>query len=1365
MGSVTALAMDVITEKSGHQVTPCAVSVCITPAAPSPLPIPYPVLATAAEGLSDTALRTKVSGSPVATVGSVFKGCHGNEPGTLKEVVSLNTGGPCFIIMGAPVVLCELGMMGITGSACISNKAPTPGANGTASGAGGAGGGGGAGAGGGAAPDGPGGPSGPANGGGGGGGSNSGAGGGTGGPGGRASGADAPPGSSSGPPDQHQCQGGHPVDLVTGAVVDIALDIDLPGLIPLTFMRRYSSARFRHTHASLGAGWVNDFEQRIEAGERSHTLFAGDGRTIHFEPIAVGQSTFHRRERMTLMREGATDFRMADAKNGLVTRFRALVADGASQVLSVSDAYGNSVDYGYSAGKLDSVRDTAGRVVVVRWRGSRIIRLEVVVGNSVELWVDYEYTDDGNLAAACNALGHADEYEYDGYGRMVAATTKNGARFQYAYDSDSGRCARTWGPQGVYALELEYDSTGRRTFVHGEESRIIEWADLPGYARRESLLDGTVLEEAAYDDDGFLIAKVNGAGEGTKYWFDAEGHEVRRVDPTGGVTAFDIDAYGCPARRVEPNGNVTTLVYDDKRALLRATHPNGKVYALTRDDKGRLVRVQDERGDLRQYEYDAQHNLGAEIDTRGSRRTFSHDALGRATAETDALGRVTRIDRDRLGRPTLLRRADGTTVQRTFDGMGNIVREVDPVGAVTELSWTAMGKIAKLIDPSGRAYSFAYTSQERLAKVLNPLGESFLFKYDETGSVVETKAFDNRVTKYRRDLAQRIACIESADTTSKTFQYDRCGRLLSEQASDGTSTTFRRDSMGRVMEATLADVDAAGKPHRHTTLFERDAIGQILTERQGDRVVRFAYDIDGYTIERVLFEGSTTRWSFDREGSLATVEHGGRSFGFERDAAGREIRRTDGRGAFAVDHVFDAVDKLIEQRAIGPRAADGVAEVLAERRYQHDASGRVTRIDDATWGATSYRYDTAGRLLQDAHDDQRRAFSYDPASSLVSALDRLDGAGGGKRWKVGPGNRLNETEQYHYSYDKCGRRTAKRHKKTGEVTDYAWDIRNRLREVRLPNKQRIAMDYDAFGRRSRKVVSSTGARQPVVTEFVWHHDQLCADMEASRGVRVFVHHPNGGHPLLQAEKGEVFHVVANQVGQPRELIDAAGRVAWAARHDAWGRVLEERWDETGEKSRGYRVRSPFQLLGQYEDQETGLAITRYRFFDPEVGRWLSPDPLGIRGGLNLQAFDGTPTLDVDPLGLSTGGGNPHNHPPWTNPDGSVRYPPNDGFESRAPNTLQPGHVIDRYGGRVGPDGRFTDTGRYVADDGTPYGERALPAGTDQRPYRRYEVVRPIPVESGPASPWFGEPGGGTQHHLPPGGVDSLLASGHIREVP
>src|SRR5512133_2788631 len=151
MSKVKACKMDVVTKKSGHQVTGMAVSVCTTPAAPSPIPIPYPTFGMSAEGIILAPMRTKIQGSPILNVGGVVKKCHGNEPGTLKEVVSLTTGGAMFPFIGAPIVLVERGMIGITGSMGMMNTLHVGGGGGAGRGGGG-GGGGGAGAGGPSAP-------------------------------------------------------------------------------------------------------------------------------------------------------------------------------------------------------------------------------------------------------------------------------------------------------------------------------------------------------------------------------------------------------------------------------------------------------------------------------------------------------------------------------------------------------------------------------------------------------------------------------------------------------------------------------------------------------------------------------------------------------------------------------------------------------------------------------------------------------------------------------------------------------------------------------------------------------------------------------------------------------------------------------------------------------------------------------------------------------------------------------------------------------------------------------------------------------------------------------------------------------------
>jgi RHS repeat-associated protein len=192
---------------------------------------------------------------------------------------------------------------------------------------------------------------------------------------------------------------------------------------------------------------------------------------------------------------------------------------------------------------------------------------------------------------------------------------------------------------------------------------------------------------------------------------------------------------------------------------------------------------------------------------------------------------------------------------------------------------------------------------------------------------------------------------------------------------------------------------------------------------------------------------------------------------------------------------------------------------------------------------------------------------------------------------------------------------------------------------------------------------------------------LAADIDTESGARSFVHEPGTFIPLLQHERGEVFTYVNDHLGMPKELIDPAGMVAWSAAHSAWGRVVATHADLASELNRGRPVHSPFRLLGQIADEETGLCWTRFRCFDSDVGRWLSPDPLNIAGGTNLFAYDGSPMLLVDPLGLATG--SPHTAKEKMSPRAARRaamreagiptsQQPTAQQSTRVPGTTQPG---------------------------------------------------------------------------------------------
>jgi RHS repeat-associated protein len=103
----------------------------------------------------------------------------------------------------------------------------------------------------------------------------------------------------------------------------------------------------------------------------------------------------------------------------------------------------------------------------------------------------------------------------------------------------------------------------------------------------------------------------------------------------------------------------------------------------------------------------------------------------------------------------------------------------------------------------------------------------------------------------------------------------------------------------------------------------------------------------------------------------------------------------------------------------------------------------------------------------------------------------------------------------------------------------------------------------------------------------------------------------------------------DHLGTPMELTDEQGDIAWAGVYKAWGLAKEQR-SETAKRT---DVRNPLRFQGQYFDVETGLHYNRYRYYDPQVGRFIGKDPIGLEGGFNIYAYAPNPVEWIDPYGL------------------------------------------------------------------------------------------------------------------------------------
>ena len=220
---------------------------------------------------------------------------------------------------------------------------------------------------------------------------------------------------------------------------------------------------------------------------------------------------------------------------------------------------------------------------------------------------------------------------------------------------------------------------------------------------------------------------------------------------------------------------------------------------------------------------------------------------------------------------------------------------------------------------------------------------------------------------------------------------------------------------------------------------------------------------------------------------------------------------------------------------------------------------------------------------------------------------------------------------HHYDYDAFGNLIRQRRGKGHQlVTEYRYDCQHRLIGITQPNGQTASYRYDPFGRRISKTVDGK------TTEFFWQGDKLVAEQHADRH-RSYIYEPDSFRPLVLLEgfgpqETKPFHYQLDHLGTPQELTNPEGEIVWSAHYRAYGEIA--RLDIR-------KIDNPLRFQGQYFDAESGLHYNRHRYYNPDIGRYLTPDPVKLAGGINAYQYVPNPTGWVDPLGLNTcpGAGN------------------------------------------------------------------------------------------------------------------------------
>ncbi|OQS31727.1 LysM peptidoglycan-binding domain-containing protein, partial [Chromobacterium haemolyticum] len=699
------------------------------------------------------------------------------------------------------------------------------------------------------------------------------------------------------------------------------------------------------------------------------------------------------------------------------------------------------------------------------------------------------YDGAGRLVGRIDAEGYLDETVYDAQGRIVQtiryatrvgggdtlaalrpAADRNDRQVLRQYDAADRLQSEEHRPSGLI-VRYQYDAQGQVIAVTrqaGDDARSqLKRYDSQGRVSQELSGEGAQALAALGADAGAQQLDAVWSRWGTRHYYNAGGQRIASLGPdgqggAGARTLYYYDAAGRLSHTLNSLGEISEVRYNAFGDIIATQH-----YA-TRLDAGTLAALnggsssalpgglQSEADRLETSQY---NRLGQRIAAgdrlNAEREQWRYNAFG------EAIGHRLRLDAARGSWQTSGYDRRGLLQSQTRDAEGLALR--------TESQYDAFGRQIESVDANGHRRRIDYDKLGRQIVTQDPQGGRQSHAYDAFGRELRQTDALGRVTTIAYD--------------------DASGRMTVTQA-DGVQTLTQKNGHGDTVQL----IDGLG----HTTTYQYNRDGQVLSTTTPAGTTRSGYDSAGHRIESIDANGARTVYHYDAAGRVlqSTVDPDGLKLSSrtEYDAEGRVLRQTDPNGR-VTESRYDAAGRL-QSVIVDP------AGLKLTTTYGYDAQGQRIRVTEAAGTAqaktTEYEYDGAGRRVRETVDPeglkQSTAYQYDGNGNVVAKTDAM-----------------------------------------GKTAHYIYDDNDRLRYSLNVQGLMTETVYDAAG----QAVQSRRYATPV----------------SVYGLTTVLTMAELAGRLVTHEKDQSTRTVYDAMGRPSLSIDAAGYVT-ERRYDAAGRVTD-----------------------------------------------------------------------------------------------------------------------------------------------------------------------------------------------------------------
>ena len=858
---------------------------------------------------------------------------------------------------------------------------------------------------------------------------------------------------------------------------------------------------------------------------------------------------------------------------------------------SVVDRNGNTTSYGYDGNdNLTTIIDPVGMVTTLEYTNGLLTK----VTDPAMRETLFEHDANGNLIKITDPDGTFRQFNYDSDHKLISKNSKRGFNTTYGYNF-AGQNVSVSKPDGTNAFLNPAYEVGLPDISSGIGTKYN-----PAPAMRE---------------DDFVAEFIDGIGNVSTFKTNEFGIPTEFTDALNRTSTATRDSDNNATQRIDPRGNITEMTYDDIGNVLTITNLSigaTTTFTYTTDGFNNIKTITDPNNNTTTFTYDADGNQTEIIDPLTNKTTITYDSRGQVTSITDALtniiafnydpvsgnqvGLTDRLQNDTLfmldnaGNLTSVTDAESKNTQFVYDLHNRLIESIDADLASKHSSYNEEGFLTSITDARGKTTSFLLDNNNRVIKRTDPIGNFDNYIYDNNYNLTSIINRNDDTITFEYDSADQMIKKTLPGNVLTSLDYDLSGNLISISNPD-SNLTMTYDALSRLQSSSTSgspiqpdvnltytyDLNNNRKTMTDsisgTTDYVYDALNRVtLITNPSSLPVTFSYDVLNRLTQTTFTNGVVSSQTYDAKSQISSVVH---SLGANTNSS--------------FDYSYNGV---------------GIRTSL-----------NTTRSNVTVNNTLSYVYDNIFRLTLATNpllSTPDESFSYDTVGN------RLTKQGQTTQSVFDDANRLLEDENFIYTYDLNGNMISKTDKSTNETTQYTYNAENQLSQIIKPGMTAI-YKYDGFRRRIEKNVNGD------ITRYVHDDVDILFEFDGTNAQTARYTFGLGiDRPLIMERNGNTFYYQTDVLGSIIQLTDAIGNIAQSYVYNSFGKIVLQVGG----------VDNPFTYTAREFDSESGIYNYRFRYYDAEIGRFISEDPIGFIAGVNFYTYvTNNPLFFVDPYGL------------------------------------------------------------------------------------------------------------------------------------